>query len=225
MITDPDAVPACWTWEVPPLPQPNGHHILRAWHRQRCAICGTVRPNPVLPPQVDYERRPISVGLYEDHDHSTGETRGYLCPSCNMLEGRLEVAVIRRYRERPPVQILGLLIRKGHSVHPATAAAERDWESALSSLEMAVRWRRMDPDLEVTPLMAAALRVGLTLEEWYGRDPMVDNRWRVRRGFDRANLSHIDYVRSQLAEVAAGGRRYVCRRRDEQRARLASLSP
>lgn len=224
MIVDLNADPACWSWEVPPLPQPNGHHSLRAWHRQRCAICGTVRPDPALPAQIGYERRPISVGLYEDHDHSTGETRGYLCPTCNTAEGRSQAPVFVRYRQRPPAQILGLMVRKGHGVHPATAAAERDWENALSSLEMAVRWGRTDPGLAMTPLMTAALRVGLTWEEWHGQDPIVDGRWRMRCGLERTDTAHADYVRAQLAEVAVGGRRYVSRRRDAQRARLAALT-
>lgn len=62
--------PACWSWDPPLLPQPNRRGRLEAWQDGRCAICGAT-----------------GGVLFDDHDHDTGDTRGYLCPSCNGLEG------------------------------------------------------------------------------------------------------------------------------------------
>lgn len=86
--------PACWSW----TPEAIGHQpatewqVLRNWHHGRCAMCG------------DRPRR-----LVEDHDHATGLTRGFLCQSCNILEGYgNEHLGFALYRTRPPAAILGM---------------------------------------------------------------------------------------------------------------------
>lgn len=57
------------------------HNITADWYRDqlvgqagRCAICGKVMD-------------PTRKGTHIDHDHATGEPRGLLCPSCNLLLG------------------------------------------------------------------------------------------------------------------------------------------
>jgi len=115
--------PACWSWPVPknvadwqPTPDPalavlvaaglklpqgtpedRCRALLDWWQQGRCAICG--RPDPYL---------------VDDHDHATGLTRGYLCTSCNTREGMTKgdtEGPFARYRDRPPVVILGIRIR------------------------------------------------------------------------------------------------------------------
>lgn len=53
-------LPACWSWEPPPLPQPCEIECVRRWQNHRCAVCGAHVPERNL--------------LFEDHDHSTGDT-------------------------------------------------------------------------------------------------------------------------------------------------------
>ncbi|MFH9579157.1 endonuclease domain-containing protein [Streptomyces globisporus] len=69
--------------------------ILARWQDGRCAVCGKVSD------------------LVCDHDHGTGLVRGWLCRSCNTLEGtNLEPdTIFARYRERHPAEILGLSLR------------------------------------------------------------------------------------------------------------------
>lgn len=176
--------PACWDWEPPPLPQRNRRRVLVEWQDHRCAICATVRGSGKG-----------RTGLFEDHDHETGDVRGLLCPRCNTQEGRGTHPVFAHYRHRPPVAIMGLLLRRGWNwgehEHPDVRAAHTDWESALSFLverqlecrdytrRLATRARLRrdglqvdDPhrplilDMELTPLMLAARDVGLTQAEW-----------------------------------------------------------
>ncbi|MEU7736587.1 endonuclease domain-containing protein [Streptomyces griseus] len=68
---------------------------LARWQDGRCAVCGKVSD------------------LVCDHDHGTGLVRGWLCRSCNTLEGtNLEPdTIFARYRERHPAEILGLSVR------------------------------------------------------------------------------------------------------------------
>lgn len=68
--------------------------LLRRWHKNRCAICGTSKR--------------YNDGLVTDHDHGTGWIRGFLCRSCNTLEGCGHRGAFDLYRERPPAVICGV---------------------------------------------------------------------------------------------------------------------
>jgi hypothetical protein len=62
------------------------------YHDGRCAICGE-RPSELI----------------VDHDHWCGLVRGYLCKSCNILEGKAQAderPLFVRYRRRHPSAIL-----------------------------------------------------------------------------------------------------------------------
>lgn len=92
--------PVCWSWD-PTVPE--GHDDQRsafgAWHAGRCAVCG-------------YR----DVRLVDDHDHETGLIRGLLCRSCNGREP-YDDGLFRKYRERPPSQILGIRLRYWDPFH------------------------------------------------------------------------------------------------------------
>lgn len=67
--------------------------VFVAWHDNRCAVCGF-----------------RDARLVQDHDHETGLIRGLLCRSCNGCEPH-DGGLFRKYRERPPAQILGIHLR------------------------------------------------------------------------------------------------------------------
>lgn len=97
-------VPACWSWPLPfsdgteppsspQMPEDSGRDLLIAWQDGRCALCGE------------------TGALVEDHDHETGMVRGFLCRTCNSMEGHASEGADGRigcYRERPPTVILGI---------------------------------------------------------------------------------------------------------------------
>lgn len=72
-------------------------HVSLEWerwyrfHADRCAACG-------------HRRNPLVL----DHCHETGQWRGELCRSCNVLEGRSAHVLYERYRRWHPAAILGL---------------------------------------------------------------------------------------------------------------------
>lgn len=113
--------PECWSWE-PTIPldliadeydwsadyfmarfndrdEQALHIAFTAWHDKRCAVCGARKGR-----------------LVTDHDHDTGLIRGLLCPSCNGREPH-DDGLFRKYRERPPVQILGIHLRYWDPFH------------------------------------------------------------------------------------------------------------
>lgn len=114
--------PACWSWE-PPTPEDiaqmkNSYSpavrehmpenawpaiMMSQWHDGRCAICGDTAP------------------LVEDHDHQTGLVRGYLCQSCNTLEGVRRGGIWDKYRERSPASICDVRERYWHPIKQAYA--------------------------------------------------------------------------------------------------------
>lgn len=115
------AEPACWSWPVPPLRSREdevAHQVAQSmatgnpddqltadlvealldagldqrvaeFHDGRCAACG--QPDPYL---------------VRDHCHDTGQTRGYLCRSCNVREGIGGSVLLARYRCWHPAAIL-----------------------------------------------------------------------------------------------------------------------
>ena len=88
------AEPGCWAWPVPPPGEVVTLDDLRAWQFGRCALCG------------------LLAELETDHDHDTGLVRGFLCASCNVLDGKpgRRPEVVRLYRDRPPAAITGARI-------------------------------------------------------------------------------------------------------------------
>lgn len=65
----------------------------------KCGVC-----SKVLAPWPD-------VRTHVDHDHATGEVRGFLCSACNRYEGwsRRYAEKLRQYLETPPARaVLGL---------------------------------------------------------------------------------------------------------------------
>jgi len=94
----------------------GGESILADWQGGRCAVCGR------------------ASDLVLDHDHASGLVRGWLCRSCNTLEGthREPGTIFSLYRERHPAAILGLTIRYLNPVTGEYAAPqiarEVDWD-------------------------------------------------------------------------------------------------
>lgn len=161
-------VPSCWSWDLPPLPQPAHLGPMVSWQAGRCAVCG------------------LETVLVEDHDHDTGDTRGYLCARCNTAEGaRWAPPVFALYRERHPAAMIGTLHRYGRGQHPVARSADIAWECALDDLRQhAMKDRPIHSRLPtVTPLMRAAMRVGITQAEWFETlGYRRDAEWDVRRG-------------------------------------------
>jgi hypothetical protein len=194
--------PACWSWPLPPLPLPNRPEVVADWQAGRCAICGVATPV-----------------LHLDHDHATGESRGWLCPGA--------AEVYNHYRARPPFVILGVADRYGASnEHPTTRDARVAWESAFINLDLRRReqeaydrsvascaylavagldtdqlaqpYRPLILDQPLNPLEEYILRVGLTGEEWHGE---YGDRWRFRNGWVRTE-PHRGHMRAELIRWA-----------------------
>lgn len=199
----PSSDPACWSWPLPPLPTANSIGVVVEWQDGRCAICGS-RP----------------AALQEDHDHATGDTRGYLCASCNVREATSGAAAFAGYRVRPPTAMLGVLHRYHCKEHPVVRNARIAWESALSLHEqdrkardqydvlvanaaampelVPLDWTPPPPRLNAeTPLLAYLRRAGLTWDEWYG----VNGRARLRAG-DVFSPEWRDFMRAELIRWA-----------------------
>lgn len=94
------AEPACWFWTLPAGPVVNHRGTLLRWQDGRCAACGATPPE-----------------LVEDHDHATGDTRGYLCERCNTREALSADPVWALYRRRPATAVLGLMLTYGRVEH------------------------------------------------------------------------------------------------------------
>ncbi|MEU3613549.1 endonuclease domain-containing protein [Streptomyces sp. NPDC006872] len=95
------ADPICWGWPMPDLQtltevsEDKATELLSLWQNGRCAICG--HPHDSI----------------EDHDHTTGMVRGYLCRGCNIQEGiyRDPDCLFGKYREQHPTKMLGFRVR------------------------------------------------------------------------------------------------------------------
>lgn len=63
---------------------------LKETQNNSCAICKT--PSASIPHST-FKYNPLVI----DHDHSTGEVRGLLCPTCNALLGHAKdnVAILK----------------------------------------------------------------------------------------------------------------------------------
>lgn len=174
MVTLPPlpTVPACHTWPMPPLPQRCSFTAITDWQAGRCAICG-------------WKPRRASE-LHHDHDHATGDTRGWLCPRCNTSEGGPggRAPVFVAYRKAPPAVMLGVLhTYRPRREHPVVEQVNEDLRKAMEGVlihtdaDYRARWiadRRGLPGFTEadwtpppwTPLMRAVHRVGLTSREW-----------------------------------------------------------
>jgi hypothetical protein len=101
---------ACWDWLV------TADHLAR---RARARACGDAAEARRLARQlmIDWQDGRCAVCLtgraeVEDHDHATALVRGYLCRSCNTLEGFAAADDNRfdRYRQQNPASMLRLEI-------------------------------------------------------------------------------------------------------------------
>jgi hypothetical protein len=79
----------------------------------------------------------------------------------------------------------------------------KDWIAALNTLELSTRLGPRDLPVDVTPLMLAAERVGLTWWEWYGKDPDIPRRHRYRAGMEDTRDRWAAMFRDELTEWAA----------------------
>jgi hypothetical protein len=112
--------PACWSWPMPDaLPGSSTSYdrweAMLTWHKGRCAICRR------------RERRHI-----EDHDHYTGRVRGWLCHSCNVLEGVSGHGVLVKYRERHPAAMWNLQFDYLPSWRGSSAISDPEAVNALA---------------------------------------------------------------------------------------------
>ena len=63
---------------------------MRAWQDGRCALCG------------------FRDSLVKDHCHVSGIVRGFLCPSCNVTEGKSDHNLASRRSGTTPAALMGI---------------------------------------------------------------------------------------------------------------------
>lgn len=187
----PDA-PACHTWPVPMLPMPPHLGSVLTWQDGRCAICARTVPQPAMATEAELGWKPTSsppprAGIVEDHDHETGDTRGFLCDRCNTMEGRSNRPVFRLYRERYPTLILGVPWRKGCKEHPDVRDARMAWEDALQRLHMR---ERQDADYQESVRFAAHMRAsGFDWPDPYKPWPLSEPKTSVELAAERMGIT------------------------------------
>jgi hypothetical protein len=118
-------VPACWSWEVPPVLDREEEIARRLAEEEgkperlrygRACIELILDGDPSVGRMGMFHqdrcaicgvRRGVVHHLVVDHCHKTGQVRGYLCRPCNTREGRSgPVPVLIRYRRLHPAAIL-----------------------------------------------------------------------------------------------------------------------
>jgi len=106
--------PACWKWKPPT--DADMDRLRRKWRREAPALAARADETEwrrLL--MIDWQKDRCGICGYRwdrqviDHDHETGLIRGYLCRSCNTLEGNRGYVdnEFTRYRERNPASICG----------------------------------------------------------------------------------------------------------------------
>lgn len=114
--------PACWSWPVPIVE--TREQFLARLEAYNASVGPNLRRNPKVadfmdfgvPSFSDFHTGPggrlwcaiceTAGRLVLDHCHGTGQVRGWLCMSCNVLEGRSGHPVFEAYRRRHPASIL-----------------------------------------------------------------------------------------------------------------------
>ena len=77
--------PAFTFWE-----SPQEGESMRAWQDGRCALCG------------------FRDSLVKDHCHVSGLVRGFLCPSCNVTEGKSDHNLASWRSGTTPAALMGI---------------------------------------------------------------------------------------------------------------------
>lgn len=160
--------PSCWSWTVPPIDGLGDEH-------RRTVLAHPDRPfrDAYLDPLVSMYVRDMGdagrrfnafhagrcaigapgcggFGEITDHCHVTGQTRGLLCPSCNLREGRATAAIFVRYRNLHPAAILAY-----YELYSGGARWVRGWDvKAVDSGWMdgprpVTPWPAWDPDTPI----------------------------------------------------------------------------
>lgn len=168
-------VPVCYGWELPALPIPCRERIVREWQEKRCAVCGVYKAN--------------ESDLFEDHDHNSGDTRGYLCIRCNTAEGQhWAPPVFEAYRRRYPMNMLGVLHRRKRNQHPIVEAADDDLSTAFGIVRVLT-----DPEVHRRDLADAAR---FRADGMNFPDPVLPEWTPLARALHRVGLTGVEYRRS-----------------------------
>jgi hypothetical protein len=119
--------PACWSWPLPPLRDAEEEFQRLVAAQEGLPVDERRDPRAFrfhLDDMVSYRFAEFHqvgddaldcwcaiCGLQattEDHCHDTGQTRGWLCRSCNVIEGRSNLPLFIRYRRIHPAAIVDL---------------------------------------------------------------------------------------------------------------------
>lgn len=95
----------------------TGYAVLRAWQRDRCGICG------------------CETELVMDHDHSTGNIRGWLCRGCNIAEAYGDAPLWDSWRNAGnPAAMLGIV--EEYRYWPGHKAVEEAMREPVSDADL-----------------------------------------------------------------------------------------